>query len=139
MSNQDIQTFLSQWSEAERRGDRSALAPLLAEDFVGVGPLGFTLPKEAWLNRFGPEGLKYDRFELDELQVHNYGETAMVVARLNQPGSFQGNPIPAATRATMTIVDQPEGRKLAGIAMTFIAGTPGAPPIPGSRPQTEKS
>jgi ketosteroid isomerase-like protein len=127
----DIRTFLSRWTESERKGDRASLAPLLTEDFVGVGPLGFMLSKEAWLERYAPNGLKYDRFELDELQVHEYGDAAVVMARLDQPGSFRGNPTPAAARATLMVVDKPQGKQIAGLSLTYIAGTPGAPPMPG--------
>jgi hypothetical protein len=72
MTNQngDVQAFLSKWSEAERRGDREALATLLTEDFSGVGPLGFILPKQAWLDRYDANGLKYDKFDLEETQIH---------------------------------------------------------------------
>jgi ketosteroid isomerase-like protein len=127
----DISRFLSEWTVAERDGDATALARLLADDFVGVGPLGFMLPKQAWIERHGSGGLKYDSFDLDETQIRQYGDAALVTARLNQPGTYQGNPIPAAARATLMLVSQPSGRQLAGISLTFIAGTPGAPPVPG--------
>jgi ketosteroid isomerase-like protein len=126
----DIQTFLSQWTSAELSGDRDALARLLTDDFHGVGPLGFVLPKQAWLDRFGPGGLSYDRFELEETQVQEYGDSGVVTTRLNQPGTVNGHQTPASARATLVLVDQPQGRKLAAISLTFIAGTPGAPPLP---------
>lgn len=130
MTNPDIQTFLSQWTSAERSGDKAALSPLLTDDFHGVGPLGFVLPKQAWLDRFAG-GLRYDRFDLDETQVQDYGDAAVVTARLDQPGSVNGHPTPSAARATLLVVDRPQGKQLAGISLTFIAGTEGAPPMPG--------
>jgi hypothetical protein len=33
-------------------------------------------------------------------------------------------------RATLTLVAEGGSRRLAGIHMSFIAGTPGAPPLP---------
>jgi hypothetical protein len=39
----ELQQMGQEWAAAEVRGDVSALATTLAEDFVGVGPLGFTL------------------------------------------------------------------------------------------------
>jgi hypothetical protein len=48
---QTIDSFLDEWTSAERAGDTSALAALLTDDFTGVGPLGFVLPKAAWLAR----------------------------------------------------------------------------------------
>ena len=52
----DVTTFLADWTTAERDPDISALEEKLTDDFLGVGPLGFTLPKDAWLarHRTGP-------------------------------------------------------------------------------------
>jgi hypothetical protein len=134
----DIQTFLSQWSEAEGKGDTAALAPMLTDDFLGVGPLGFVLPKQAWLERYASGGLKYDSFDLEEVQVREHEGAAVITTRINQPGTVQGNPIPAASRATLMVVDGAQGKQLAGIALAFIAGTPGSPPMPGQQPGQQR-
>jgi hypothetical protein len=47
MSDDDITTVLSAWCHAERTRDTAFLNAPLTDDFVGVGPLGFTLPKPA--------------------------------------------------------------------------------------------
>ena len=126
-----IKTFLSQWTQAELNGDAGALSNLLTEDFLGVGPMGFVLPKQAWLDRYGKGGMKYEAFEVEEPQTHIYGDSAVVTARLNQLGTVNGQPTPSAAQATLMIVDRPQGKQLAGISLTFVAGTPGAPPLPG--------
>ena len=41
-----IQAFLDEWSAAEQAGDTERLEALLTDDFAGVGPLGFTLPRQ---------------------------------------------------------------------------------------------
>jgi ketosteroid isomerase-like protein len=38
------------WTDAERSLDAQALAPLLADDFILVGPRGFMLGKQQFLN-----------------------------------------------------------------------------------------
>jgi hypothetical protein len=47
MSDDDITTVLSAGCHAERTCDTAFLNAPLTDDFVGVGPLGFTLPKPA--------------------------------------------------------------------------------------------
>ena len=55
----------------------------------------------------------------------------MVTARQAARGTYRGNPTPEAVRATLTLVKGDDRWRMAGIHMSFIAGTPGAPPIPG--------
>jgi ketosteroid isomerase-like protein len=126
-----IDSFLGEWSAAERAGDTVKLDSLLTEDFVGIGPVGFSLPKTEWLARH-QQGLSYESFGLDETTVRIHGDAAIVTARLTQRGTAFGNPIPEAVRATCVLVRQREHWRLASAHMSFIAGTPGAPPIPGA-------
>jgi len=126
----DLTTFLEEWTTAEQDGDAKALDELLTDDFRAIGPYGFILPKPAWLARFGPDGLHYDAFSLDEVDVRTYDGAAVVTARQNTAGTHQGNPIPEATRVTLTTVERDGGWRLAGAHMSFIAGTAGAPPLP---------
>jgi len=64
-----IDSFLDQWSAAEQAGDTERLDALLADDFAGIGPVGFTLPKQAWLARHRSGDLRYDSFALVEVQI----------------------------------------------------------------------
>jgi ketosteroid isomerase-like protein len=130
-----ITEFLQRWTEAERTGDIATLDHTLTDDFVGVGPLGFMLPKPAWLARHQPRELHYDTFELDELEVRTFGKVALVTARQTGKGHYHGAPIPEAVRSTLVPVDDGGESRLAGTHMSFIAGTLGAPPIPGAPDQ----
>jgi ketosteroid isomerase-like protein len=129
---QPVDAFLTEWADAERSGNIDKLGTLLTDDFLGVGPLGFVLPKSAWLARFAG-GLAYDNFDLEEVQSRQHGDAAVVTARQIGRGSIRGNPLPfEAVSATLTLVRHADHWKMAGIHMSFIAGTPGAPPLPGA-------
>ena len=134
-----IQTFLDRWAAAEQAGDTRQLDALLVGDFAGIGPLGFTLPRQAWLARHRSGDLRYDSFGLAEVQTRSYGQAAVVTARTNSPGSYQGHPIPEAARATLVLASEDGTWRLAAVHLSFIAGTPGAPPLPGaaSRPEAQ--
>jgi ketosteroid isomerase-like protein len=127
----DISTVLTEWTAAERTGDVTTVDRLLTDDFVGVGPLGFALPKPAWLGRLQGDDLHYDAFDLDEIQTREHGDVALVTARHTAKGDFQGNPIPEAVRVSIVLLHTTDAWQIAGMHMSFIAGTPGAPPIPG--------
>ncbi|HYZ56013.1 MAG TPA: MFS transporter [Streptosporangiaceae bacterium] len=132
-----IQAFLDEWSAAEHAGDTERLEALLTHDFTAVGPFGFILPKQAWLARHRQGGLTYDSFSLAEIQTRAHDAAAIVTTRNNTRGNYQGHPIPEATRATLVLLRDAGSWRLAAIHMSFIAGTPGAPPIPsaGNRPE----
>jgi uncharacterized protein (TIGR02246 family) len=125
----DIHTFLERWADAERSGDPTKLASLLTDDFLGVGPLGFVLPKQAWVAR-RDHGLTYDSFEIDETHVRQHGDAAVVTLLQRTRGNHRGQPIPEAARATLTLVHDDGRWLLAGLHLSFVAGTPGAPPLP---------
>lgn len=134
-----IQTFLDEWSAAERAGETERIDAMLTDDFTAVGPLGFMLPKQAWMARHHPGELTYDSFGLAEVQVRLHGEAAVVTARNNTIGSYRGHPIPEATRASLVMVRDAGNWQLAAAHMSFVAGTQGAPPIPGAgdRPENQ--
>ncbi|HYZ02134.1 MAG TPA: nuclear transport factor 2 family protein [Candidatus Binatia bacterium] len=129
--DEEVEGFLGEWARAERQGDAGQLERQLDDDFVGVGPLGFVLSKQDWLSRFG-HGLTYDDFSIEDTRVRRDGDAAIVVGTQNQSGSMQGNPLPfSSVRSTLVLRRRPGGWRLASVHMSFIAGTPGAPPVPG--------
>jgi ketosteroid isomerase-like protein len=130
-----INSFFTEWAAAERTGDTAKLEELLTDDFVGIGPLGFSLPKPAWIARHH-QGLRYDAFDVEESKARTYGEVAIVMARESQRGTAFGNPIPEAVQATHVLVRDGERWRLTALHMSFVAGTPGAPPIPGAPPES---
>jgi ketosteroid isomerase-like protein len=136
--SEQIPAFLSQWTAAERAGDGETLATLLTDDFCGVGPLGFILPRPAWLDRHH-QGLAYQQFSLEEIQIRIYGDVAVVTARNNARGTYQGQPLPEALRVTVVLASNSEVVRLATVHMSFIAGTQGFPPMPGPTDSTESS
>jgi ketosteroid isomerase-like protein len=121
----DIQELLDGWTESERTGDSRRLGDLLTDDFVGIGPVGFVLPKQAWLSRFA-QGLHYDALGLDEVSVRRYGDTAVVIAHQHATGDHQGNPTPPDTRVSFTVVPDDGEMRIAAIQYSFIAPPPGA-------------
>jgi len=127
--SENLNAFLSEWTAAERDGDSEALGALLTDDFYGVGPFGFVLSRAIWLGRHR-QGLAYEQFGLDEVQVRHYAEVALVIARNNARGSYQGQAVPEAVRVTLVIVSNSGALGLAAIHMSFVAGTQGAPPMP---------
>jgi ketosteroid isomerase-like protein len=117
-----LEKLAEDWATAELRGDTAFLERNLADDFVGVGPYGFLLTKDEWLERHVSWKLRYESFRLDEVRVRLYGEAAVMIARQMSKGKYEHNDLPGSLRVTLFFAQQ-EGRwLLARIHMSFIAG-----------------
>jgi hypothetical protein len=119
-----IHGYLPKW---ELAGDAETLATLPTDDF---GPLGFVLPWPAWMDRHR-QGLAYEQFSFEEIQIRLYDDVAVVTARNLARGTYQGPPLPEGLQATLVIASNSEGVGPATAHMSFIAGTLGSPPVPG--------
>jgi ketosteroid isomerase-like protein len=120
-TRETIEQLTQEWAGAELRGDTDFLSRNLADDFVGVGPFGFMLTKDQWVNRYASGDLHYDAFTLDEARVRIYGDAAVVVGRQSQAGNHQGNPLPPGGRATLIWVRENGRWLLAGWHLSPIA------------------
>ena len=123
-----VKEFGERWAAAELRGDTASLGEILAEDFVGVGPRGFTLSKDQWLSRHATGSLKYESFGLDEVMVRLYGDAAVTVCRQDAGGAYEDEngrfEIDDQFRATLIFVEEQGRWLLLGLHLSPIAGPP---------------
>jgi len=102
MSTQ-VRELATRWAAAEKANDAAQIAECLAEDFVGVGPVGFVLGREQWLARFA-NGLENRAFAVVDADVHDHGAAAVVVGVLEQQTSFAGQDNSGRFRVTLLAV-----------------------------------
>jgi ketosteroid isomerase-like protein len=95
--------LVQHWAAAEQQNDAGLVDGVLAEDFAGVGPLGFVLTREQWLVRFA-SGLVNRSFAIEDTQVRGYGSAAVVVGVLAQETSWQGGDNSGRFRVTLVAV-----------------------------------
>ena len=120
-TKQTIEKLTQDWAGAELRGDADFLSRNLADDFIGVGPFGFMLTRDQWVNRYASGDLHYDTFTLDEAKVRAYDDAAIVIGRQTQTGNHQGHPLPPGGRATLIWVREGDRWLLAGWHLSPIA------------------
>ncbi len=123
-TDQDVKQLAEDYMTAERQGDAALMERVLASDFVGIGPRGFMLTKDEWLHRFKSGELKYESLEWDEVEVHDYGEAALVTGRVKQKIKYQGQPMESELRTTLFWVKQQGRWQLGGLQFSPILGRP---------------
>jgi hypothetical protein len=120
----DVTAFEKEWSDAEVRGDRTALAAILTDGFVGIGPRGFVLTKAEWLDRHASGDLKYRSIDVDEIELHPYGDAVLVTSVQSQDGSYRSHDIEGSFRTSQLLVLSDGHWRLASIQYSPIAGAP---------------
>jgi ketosteroid isomerase-like protein len=118
------------WADAELRGDAEALAPLLAGDFVNVGPLGFLLDQQQYLGSRRSGDLRHESFAWDDVQVRVYGDTAVAVGTQTQRSTYRDHDASGRFRVTQVLVRRDGRLVIASMHESPIA----QPPAPGGRP-----
>ena len=119
-----------QWAAAERSGDVDGLGPLLADDFLLVGPLGFVLDKAQYLGSRRSGDLKHDSLVWEDVRVRVYGAAAVAVGSQTQRSTYQGRDASGRFRVTQIAVQQPRGWAIVGLHYSPIAQQP----EPAARP-----
>ena len=130
MTRDQILELDRRWADAEGRGDADALAELLVDDFAVIGPLGFVLDRQWYLEPRRAGVLKLDAHTWDDVSVRDYGATAVAIGIVTQRSTYEGRPAPQASgrfRVTQVAVRR-DGRWL-------LAHLQSSGPIPDMPPR----
>jgi ketosteroid isomerase-like protein len=120
-AEQEVLRLADAWATAELRGDTAFLESTLADDFIGIGPLGFMLTKQEWLARHTSGDLKYESFNLDEVKVRVYNDAAILTGRRVQNAAYRGNSIQRQFRTTLVFVQRQGQWRLASLHLSPLA------------------
>jgi ketosteroid isomerase-like protein len=123
------------WADAERTGDADALEPLLADDFLLVGPLGFMLDKTQYLGSRRSGDLKHESLVWEDMRVRAYDNAAVAVGSLTQRTTYQGRDASGRFRVTQVAIRRGDRWILAGLHYSPIA----QPPESAARPSNAEA
>ena len=127
-----VNDLVTKWAAAELGGDVATIDSLLDPDFVGIGPFGFTLTKEEWLQRHQSGDLKYQSLSLVDTSVRGFGDTALVIGVQDSVTIYQGNPAPGGKmRFTLVAVRENAAWSIAGFQLSQMGPPPGMGRPPG--------
>lgn len=117
------------WAAAEVAKDLGTLEAVAHPDLRLVGPFGFVLDRQQWLDRYRPGQLDTIELTWDDVEVRVLGDTAISIGRQRQKVSYQGRPNDGDFRITHIFVRDPaagDGWLIAGIHLSPIM-QPGSP------------
>jgi hypothetical protein len=119
----EIKALLTRFAEAQRLSDVDDLSGLLTEDFKLVGPLGFVVPKQEWLEQFRTGMLQIQSLEWDEIDIrtHAYAYFAIAIGRLTQAATFARKAADGQFRVTAIAIGHGTTWHLAGAHYSPIA------------------
>ena len=124
MNGTDVKDRSQKYVDAELHGDVDALDDFLTDDFFAVGPLGFIVDKQRWLDRYRSGVLDNTAIRWDDVETRVHGDAAIVIGRWDQESSHQGNAVNGAFRVTQTFVHENGRWRLAGVQLSPIAQPP---------------
>lgn len=111
-------------TRAEVEGDVTTLDSLATDDFMLVGPVGFVLDKQQWLDRYRGGGLRTIALTFEDAVTRVHHGCAIRIGRHVQEAEFQGRPVNGEFRATHIAVHDGDHWRLAGVHLSTIGGPP---------------
>jgi ketosteroid isomerase-like protein len=111
-------------TRAEIDGDTATLDALATDDFMLVGPVGFVLDKQQWLDRYRAGGLLTHTLAFEDAVTRVRGDCAIRIGRHVQEAEFQGRAVNGEFRATHIAVRDGGRWRLAGVHLSPIGGPP---------------
>jgi ketosteroid isomerase-like protein len=123
-TDEQVRELGRRWVEAEQRGDVDTLDAISADDFTLVGPVGFVLNKQQWLDRYRNDAFVTRSLVWDGIEVRDYGDAAVAIGCHTQQASYQGQLVDGQFRATHIVVRRHDQWLLAGLHLSPIGGPP---------------
>ena len=123
MTRAQINDLLTRFAEAQQASDVGDLSGMLTDDFKLVGPLGFIVPKQQWLEQFRTGTLQIESVEWDEIDIrtHAYAYFAIAIGRLTQAATYARKPANGQFRVTAIAIGRGTSWHLAGAHYSPIA------------------
>jgi ketosteroid isomerase-like protein len=112
------------WAAAERASNTDALEPLLADDFVLVGPLGFVLDKAQYLGSRRSGDLQHESLVWEDVRVRVYGDAAVAIGSQTQRSTYQRRDASGRFRVTQIAVRRGDRWTIVGLHYSPITQSP---------------
>ena len=116
-----VRALDKQQREAALRGDTAFMEHYAAPEYVSINPAGVLSTKEQSLARMKSGDVKLDAIDIEQEQVHVYGETVVITALEHVRGSFKGNKFDSTAQYSRVWILQDGSWKLTLFQETPVA------------------
>lgn len=114
-----IRRIQREFDEAELNADTETLRRLIADDFLSIGPKGFLLDKEAWIERH--THFEYHALDTSEVDVRLYDQAAIVRNVQHNRATYDGETMELRVRVSQVWVNRHGLWRLAAIQFSPMA------------------
>ena len=105
-ASQELIEVETKWVKALVKSDTETLSSIFADTYVDTDEHSHRSGKEGVLSFLKSGDLKLDSIKLLDMQVHVYGDAAVVIGTATQSGRFLGGPVAARIIFTDTFIKQ---------------------------------
>ena len=125
-----IEELGARWVTAELAADVAALETMITDDFELVGPFGFVLDHEQWLDRYRSGDFSTTALTWHDVDVRVHGDTVITIGTQSQEAAYKGSPSNGDFRITHVFVRDAGEWRIAGMHLspTVLPGAPAGQP-----------
>ena len=116
-----IREIQERFDRAELHDDRDTLSELIDQEFLSIGPKGFLLDKQQWIDRH--EFFTYHELDVSEVDIRLFADTAIVRAVQRNRATSHGHDVQVSTRVSHVWVRRADAWRLAGIQFSPLVDT----------------
>jgi ketosteroid isomerase-like protein len=109
------------WDQAIIRKDRAAIEANMADDFRQIDGDANIEDKSSFVEGLLSPQLKIDPYTVEELEVRQYGDTALLSGRTRMTGSWEGKPWTTHYRYIDIYVKRQGAWKIVSVQITRLA------------------
>ena len=103
---QTLTALEEKWVAALTKSDTAMLDSILSDSYVDTDEHGQRTDKQGVLAVLKAGDLKFESIKLSDMQVHHYGDAAVVTGAAVQAGNFKGQPLMPKIVFTDTFIRQ---------------------------------
>jgi ketosteroid isomerase-like protein len=125
-TTEQIHELGARWVAAEIAADTATLDELVTDDFHLVGPYGFVLDKQQWLDRYRSGDLATTAMTWHDVDLRDYRDVVVTIATQSQEATYRGIPSNGDFRITHVFVRVDDRWVIAGMQLSPTSFTPRA-------------